>query len=126
MRKFSILAAVLAMVVIAAVPALAVTKNGGTGDDNIRGTNRADALSGGTGDDVLRGLGGPDTLSGGPGEDDIYGGSGRDNISGGTGKDFINDGNDGVKDVIDCGPGTDTVVADRVDDLEDCERVTRR
>ena len=47
-------------------------------------------------------------------------------LSGGSGRDFISYGNDGVKDVIDCGPGFDMVRADCVDDLEGCENVTRR
>lgn len=33
--------------------------------------------------------------------------------------------NDGTVDVVDCGPGGDTVVADRADVLRSCEDVTR-
>jgi len=33
---------------------------------------------------------------------------------------------DGERDTVDCGSGTDTVVADRHDRLKRCEHVTRR
>ncbi len=127
MRKMVLLMAAMgALLVLTAGLALAVTKSGGSGNDNLRGTNGADVLSGGSGDDVLRGLVGADRLSSGSGEDEVFGGSGRDAISGGSGDDFISDGDDGVRDTINCGTGFDTVRADRVDNLDDCERVTRR
>lgn len=126
MRKIIILAAMLAMALVAAVPALAVTKDGGSGNDTLLGTNGRDALSGGSGNDILYGYGAADALSGGSGSDSIYGGLGQDTISGGSGGDFIDDGNDGVRDTIDCGSGTDTVRADDVDILYGCENVTRR
>ena len=37
--------------------AMAVTKNGGSGDDTLGGTDNADTLRGGSGDDTLYGRG---------------------------------------------------------------------
>lgn len=115
---------------------------GGTGDDLIfgrRGTDRVsggsgrDTLFGGSGNDRLRGGDGNDDISGGRGVDRISGGAGRDTISGGTGRDVISGGSgndridarDGTRDRIGCGSGRDTVIADRVDVVRDCERVRR-
>lgn len=130
-------------------------ENGTNGEDVLTGTDRRDGLFGKGGDDVLRGLGaadfldadsndannvrgsGNDTVSGGAGADSIYGGPDSDALSGGRGNDFINDGRyrdngapttgDNAKDAIDCGPGKDTVRAERIDAVsDDCEKVTRR
>ena len=77
----------------------------------------ADRLSGNSGDELICGLGGPDRITGGPGRDRLFGGDGNDAI----------DARDGTFDVIGCGPGRDTVRADRSDYVGvDCERVTRR
>ena len=124
MRKIIILAAMLAIALVAAVPALAVARSGGSGDDVLYGTNGRDALSGGSGHDYMDGLGGADTLSGGSGEDVLYGGSGRDTLSGGSNNDVIHDAFDGVKDTVYCGSGYDTAVVERVDVLYGCEEVT--
>ncbi len=40
--------------------AMAATKNGGSGNDTLRGTDNADTLRGGSGDDTLYGRGGAD------------------------------------------------------------------
>ena len=99
------------------------------------GTNRSDSLVGTTGPDVLRGLrgddrlfgrGGADRLIGGAGDDHLVGGAGRDVLDGGTGRDRI-EARDRLRDVIRCGPGRDTVIADRIDRVaRDCEVVRRR
>jgi len=83
--------------------------------------------SGGDGDD------GSGFLGGGVGENAVFGGAGSDvidadeseagekeEIFGGSGADVINAG-DGVRDVIDCGNGEDTVIFDTKDRLKDCE-----
>lgn len=130
-------------------------ENGTNGNDVLTGTDRRDGLFGKGGDDVLRGRGaadfldadsndantvrgvGNDTVSGGAGADSIYGGPDNDSLSGGRGDDFINDGRyrddgaptrgDNSRDAIDCGPGRDTVRAERIDAVSnDCERVMRR
>ncbi|MGZ6708429.1 MAG: calcium-binding protein [Solirubrobacteraceae bacterium] len=107
---------------------------GTAGNDRLSGDAGADRLSGGAGADVLRGGAGNDQLfgglgndllDGGPGNDVLSGGLGRDHVIAGAGSDRINV-HDGQRDVVNCGPGRDTVTADRKDVLRNCERVTRR
>lgn len=81
------------------------------------GSERADAIRGGPGADLICGLGGADVLTGGGGRDRLFGGGGNDRIEAG----------DGAFDIIGCGVGRDTVLADANDLVgADCERVTRR
>jgi hypothetical protein len=83
------------------------TRSGSTGVDRMRG---------GPGSELLCGLGGNDVLSGGAGRDRLFGHGGHDRI----------DSRDAERDVVGCGPGRDTVQADRVDVVgNDCEQVTR-
>lgn len=105
-------------------------------------------LTGGLGDDELRGGDGADKLDGGPGNDTLDGGFGDDIITGGPGQDHIsadlatgdcgplwckypygNDtvyAQDGERDSITCGFGTDVVYADPIDVVDpDCETVIR-
>lgn len=77
-------------------------------------------------DDRLRGNATDDRVCGFDGDDSITGGSGADGLYGGYGKDALRS-VDGIIDVVGCGPGPDTVVADRGDLVGvDCERVRRR
>jgi len=77
-------------------------------------------------------LGGNDTLIGGPGADDLTGGTGNDVLEGAGGADRLvgDSGNDtlrardGIADTGDCGPGADTLIADRVDVVSACETVS--
>jgi TolB protein len=88
---------------------------GSPGDDVLRGTPFWDYLGGGAGADVIAGRGGPDRISGGPGNDRLYGGPGDDQLEGDRGTDTIR-----------CGPGRDSVIAERKDRVaRDCERVQR-
>jgi Ca2+-binding RTX toxin-like protein len=98
--------------------------DGGPGDDTIYGGGGADVLLGGPGGDYLEGNSGADRLDGGPGDDEIRGDQGNDRVSGGAGDDLIRVVGGG-RDVVDCGPGRDTVEADRSDVLRGCERVRR-
>jgi Ca2+-binding RTX toxin-like protein len=108
--------------------------SGGLGNDRLSGGNGNDQLFGGLGNDLIDGGLGNDVISGGPGRDHIIGGLGSDRINGGPSSDIISagSGNDRInardhrKDVVRCGPGRDTVVADTIDTLLNCERVTRR
>ena len=61
--------------------------NGYLGADVISGNGGADTLSGGEGNDLLLGGGGADTMWGDAGLDRLEGGAGKDRISGGTGAD---------------------------------------
>jgi Tol biopolymer transport system component len=82
----------------------------------IRGTRGADNLRGTSLRDVIFGLGGNDTIAGRGGNDDLFGGPGDDVLLA----------RDGRTDHLDCGPGRDRAVADRLDRVSrTCERVAR-
>ena len=100
---------------------------GDDGNDRLSGGNDQDVLEGGGGVDTLLGDDGNDRLSGGNDQDVLEGGEGDDTLMGGSGADVIIGGNgndlifqgqinttskiltDGKMDIIDCGPGDDTV-----------------
>ncbi len=105
--------------------ACADTLIGRAGADRLRGLAGNDRLLGGSGRDRLEGGRGNDTLLGGAGADRLSGGAGRDRFEGGPGNDTI-EAADGISETIRCGPGRDTVRADRGDRLTGCERVSRR
>jgi Ca2+-binding RTX toxin-like protein len=71
---------------------------GGAGDDYIYGSNYIDQLFGETGNDYLRGYGGNDYLVGGTGFDRMYGDDGSDILHGGD---------DGIRDMLTGGSGSD-------------------
>lgn len=106
-------------------------------------------LDGRGGNDKLVGADGPDTLDGGAGDDDLDAGFGDDTITPGPGRDSVSAdrrggdcgpywckypyGNDtvyaadGEVDSIDCGAGTDKVIADPADVVApNCETVERK
>lgn len=94
------------------------------------GTQTADLRTyPGSGD--IHGLGGRDVLRGGRAENFLYGDAGADQLTGGPSFDYLDggadadvvDARDGGIDRVRCGSGTDTVLADRVDLLADCEKV---
>lgn len=116
------------------------TLAGDAGADLLVGRGGDDLLTGGDGNDWLLGLDGADTLDGGPGRDVLIGGDGSDQLQGGAGDDFIEAADiidedalvaslDGARsfadlafsyalpgpsdggDLVDLGPGNDTVVA---------------
>lgn len=108
----------------------------GTGkDETILGRGGDDTLNGFRGKDVVRGGDGPDEMGGGYGADTIYGNAGNDNLIDAPDKDrdfvYGGIGNDhvqvrdfpAVKDVVYCGPGTDTAYVDRLDVTKGCERL---
>ena len=126
--------------------------NGDEGNDNLSGDAGNDTLNGGPGDDQLDGGPGADTLNGGDGRDTaVYASRTRsvavnddgndndgesreaDNVkrdvegaSTGAGNDSINV-KDGVAGDVRCGPGTDTVISDAIDNVaSDCEVVNLR
>ena len=84
---------------------------------NVRGGSHADRLAGKTGSELICGLGGDDSITGGAGSDRLFGETGNDRF-------FAND---GEFDVVGCGAGRDSVVADRADLVGlDCEQVARQ
>jgi len=134
-----ILATTLLGVLVLSGAALAVTKT--CSNNPCVGTNGADRLKGTDAKNEIRGLRGPDYIAGKQHADELYGnrgqdevraGNGRDRVFGGRGKDALYGGGgndtmnaqDGYKDNVNCGLGTDTAYVDRRDRVnEDCENV---
>jgi Ca2+-binding RTX toxin-like protein len=81
---------------------------GGSGNDWMIGTTRADALFAGEGDDSAFGGVGSDRLEDDSGNDELYGGAGNDSMYGGDGDDLMAGGDDA--DLIVCGGGLDTLL----------------
>lgn len=82
----------------------------------VVGTGASERLPGSPGDDFV---------CGGGGDDAIVGFDGRDRLFAGAGMDYVH-AQDGLRDVVGCGPGPDEVLADRLDLVAaDCERVRR-
>jgi hypothetical protein len=113
---------------------------GTSGADSLTGSSKGESIDALGGDDVVAGNAGDDCLFGGDGNDHLEGGFGRDLLDGGSGDDLIGGGQEvsviragpgndrisssnGVADSVDCGGGTDRVVADRSDRLHACETV---
>jgi Ca2+-binding RTX toxin-like protein len=70
---------------------IALTVNGGDGNDLIRGGDGPDTLNGDNGNDSLTGFRGADTKNGGPGNDTMIwnNGDGSDIMAGGDGDDLV-------------------------------------
>jgi Ca2+-binding RTX toxin-like protein len=108
--------------------------DGGTGNDNLRGSAGSFSwrfgwtgelrLLGGRGTDRLSGGRGYDDLRGGPGADTLAGGAGRDLIAGGQGNDRVRAA-DGSSDRISCQSGRDRGRLDGTDLPHGCERQIR-
>lgn len=80
-----------------------------------------EAVYGGNGGDSLVGDRRSNTLDGQAGNDSLKGGRGADFLFGGLGDDLV-DARDGRgNDVVDCGPGSDRVIADKRDKASNCE-----
>ena len=107
--------------------------DGGAGDDLLYGDDGNDTARGGPGNDVFHGMtgndqlfgdAGADVLNGEGGNDTLVGGPGKDRFVAGSGNDVIQAKDKGKGEKIDCGPGRDTVVADKGDKpAKNCERV---
>lgn len=63
-----------------------MTVIGGSGDDDLFGSDLADRLVGGSGDDLVLALDGSDRISGGPGDDSLLGHGGDERSLGGGGR----------------------------------------
>jgi hypothetical protein len=77
---------------------------GGSSDETVTGTSGRNVISTGAGSDVIDGLGGFDDISAGVGVDHV---SSRD----------------GLSDRVDCGDGFDSVIADTLDFLTECDQL---
>ena len=96
---------------------IGITVSAGDGADSITNTTATrSTLSGGDGND---------SLAGGSGNDILRGNKGVDTHAGGAGDDLI-DARGDRGDVVSCGDGNDTVLADAADSIAlDCETVDR-
>ncbi|HTE60729.1 MAG TPA: hypothetical protein VK631_10300, partial [Solirubrobacteraceae bacterium] len=85
----------------------------GDGDDHLRNTTSLPShVQGGLGSDIIEGGAGDDVLLGEGGADQIYGGDGNDTITS----------RGGLADLVDCGPGIDTLNYDALDHISStCE-----
>jgi hypothetical protein len=91
---------------------------GGDGNNKLYARGGDDTVDGGGGNDRLRGGRGDDTLLGGDGDDRLKGGQDDDYMDGGDGDDRINArGDGGDPDEVVCGPGEDTVLLGRNDEV---------
>jgi len=100
--------------------------HGVSGNDRLSGSRGRDRINGGSGNDRIAGGSSPDRISGDRGNDRLNGNSASDRINGNSGNDRIG-ARDRKRDRINCGPGRDTVIADRIDRVaRNCERVRRR
>ncbi|GIE87300.1 calcium-binding protein [Actinoplanes regularis] len=93
---------------------LAMTADGGTGNDRITGGSRGDVLRGDRGADTIWGLGGSDTIDSSYDNDRVYGGDGNDKISDGFGNDIVY--GDNGNDVFWAEPGNDRFYGGAGDD----------
>jgi hypothetical protein len=104
------------------------TVTGRGGNDRLVGDDDVETIDGGAGDDYVEGGFNNDTLVGGPGRDTIFADETGAFCNYATyclapfGNDTI-DARDGEVDTVDCGIGTDTVKADAIDVLSNCETV---
>ena len=82
---------------------IALTLDGGAGDDSISGTDAADELRGGPDDDTITGRRGDDIVDLGDGDDTFHRSTpdGRDRVEGGTGDDRATAAGSGTDDTID-------------------------
>ena len=110
-----------------------VALSGNLGADFLTTGGAPDEVHGGQGNDTIETGGGSDKVTGDDGADSIRAGDGGDSLDGGLGSDAIDGGSgedsitiaDGIGDSVDCGPGTDTVDADQLDQIANCEKVSR-
>ena len=80
-------------------PANVENVNGGSGNDQLVGSDAGNVINGNAGNDALTGGGSTDTLNGGDGDDWLSGGGGNDALNGGAGTntaDYSGAGSGGV------------------------------
>jgi Ca2+-binding RTX toxin-like protein len=92
--------------------AWAATARWKTGDDVLYGGPGRDDVGGD--DHQVHGWYGDDTLYGGDGDEGIFVGYGEDTLHRGEGYDQLLASKDGQSDVLHCGPGRDTYIAEKL------------
>lgn len=98
---------------------------GGGAHDLLRGGGNADRILSSAGPDAIDGGSGRDTLIGGPGQDSVVGGSKGDVMRSGAGDDEVTAMDGHADRLVDCGPGHDVAIVDRLLDgnIKGCEKV---
>lgn len=81
----------------------------GSGNDILRGNDKANLLEGAAGNDKLIGGAGNDTLLGGAGDDRLHGGRGDDSLHAGMGQDLLTGGRGADRFVFAVGDGRETI-----------------
>jgi hypothetical protein len=100
-----------------------VPGDGPAGDgDNIH--SDVEDIFGTVGNDVITGSPGGNIIDGGGGDDVLNGGGGVDILRGGDGNDALLS-RDGLAELVECGEGADSLVADDVDVSDGCESEQR-
>ncbi|MBD1909316.1 MULTISPECIES: DUF4394 domain-containing protein [unclassified Leptolyngbya] len=89
--------------------------SGGAGNDELMGGSNRDTLSGGDGNDLLDGGAGNDSLSGETGVDALFGGAGFDTLDGGGDNDILDGGTS--NDVVRGGNGRDLLKGGQGNDI---------
>ena len=138
--KLRVLPAIVALSCALAVTpaAFAKTIDGGSDNDTLTDTRKADTIRGKGGGDKIYGKAGNDRLVGGSGNDILWGGRGSDVIIPGKGQDSVDAGpgndviklvSDGIQDLVQCRSGRDTVYVkgrDPGDVFIGCEKIVYR
>ena len=93
-----------------------------TNFENVSGTILADTIQGTAGGNSIYGQGGDDTLTGAMGNDTLDGGEGNDLFvyNPGNGSTIVGDGSD----IVDGGAGTDTLMVNRLSELQNRYDIT--
>jgi Ca2+-binding RTX toxin-like protein len=118
LKLVPMLAMVVAMTLVAALPALADVIRCDGGD--CEGTNDPDTIFESEVDDFISALGGDDDILANDPNDERD----RDEVRGQGGADIINVDDGDNRDFVNCGEGRDVVRADDGDDIaNNCERV---
>jgi Ca2+-binding RTX toxin-like protein len=97
---------------------------GGAGNDTMSGSAADNSLIGGGGNDLISGHEGEDLLVGDAGDDSLDGNADEDLYLGEDGNDSLQT-RDGTGELVLCGAGADSVVADGPDETIDCETVSK-
>ena len=79
------------------------------GDDTLGGGNGNDVLDGGSGNDEINGSNGNDSMNGSAGNDELNGGNGNDSMNGGTSDDVMDGGNGGDLFILNDDFGDDVI-----------------
>jgi Ca2+-binding RTX toxin-like protein len=139
-RKVTLVAEMVALILVVAAPAFAAVILGDDGSNNVEGTPNPDTIRTFGGHDIVEAKGGGDNVNAGNGQDIVVaaggddvvvGGLEEDNLTGGAGDDTIYTGTltegDKQSDEVSCASGLDTAFVSSQDhashNLRSCEEI---